>query len=149
MTETVWLLVIFVLLNILDGFTTWLGVHKLPEGLRAREANPLLKDVEKSFWSAMIKKGAFVLFGVWFFYRFANIYALRVLDLAFAVVVLSNTYVYLARRLGNRRFRSPIEIATNALQRAHLPERAARLVSFYGLVGLLLVGCYLIVGAFS
>lgn len=148
MTETVWLLVAFVLLNALDGFTTWLGLYRLPRELRGREANPLLKDAETRFWSAMFRKGVLVLFGLWLFYHFASLYALRVLDLVFIVVVLNNNYIYLSRKISGRRVRGPVELSTALLGGAHVPERVARILGFYVLVGLVIIVCHLIVGAF-
>lgn len=142
MNEMVWLLIVFVFLNILDGFTTWLGLYHLPAKLRGWEANPLFKDVEKTFWPAMIKKGVIVLFGCWLFFRFASSEALYVLNLVMIIVVLNNTCIYLLRRIGRKPYRSPVEFASLFFQRCHLPKRAANLLGFYVLFGLVFVGCY-------
>lgn len=150
MTEILYLLVIFALLNVLDGYTTWLGLHKLPPELRGREKNPIFKeDAEKHFRVAMLKKAAFVLFGIWFLYRFANVHAVKALDLALAVVVLNNGYIYLSRRISGKRLRGPAELFEVFLQKLHLPERVARVSSFYILIGLILIGCYFLAGSVS
>lgn len=148
MTEVVWLLIIFVLLNVLDGYTTWLGLYKLPPELRGREANVLLKDVEKKFWPTMLKKGMFVLFGVWLFYRLASPYALKVVDLALVVVVLNNAYVYLSRKLTSKRYRSPVDYSVLFFKKLRLPERAADLVGFYIFFGLVIAACSWVVRAY-
>ena len=144
MTEVVWLLIVFVFLNVLDGFTTWLGIYKLPEGLRGREANVLFKDVEKHFWPAMIKKGAIVLFGVWLFYRFADPFVLKVVDFVLVVVVLNNGYVYLSRRISGKRLRSPVEFSALFFRKLHLPEKASRILGSYTLFGSVIIACYLV-----
>ena len=149
MSEIVWLLITFVFLNVLDGFTTWLGIYNLPEGLRGREMNVLFKDVEKKFWPAMIRKGALVLFGVWLFYSFASPFTLRVFDLVLVVVVLDNSYVYLSRRISGKRIRSPIDFSIQFFRELRLPERASRILGFYVLFGLVIVGCYFVVRAIS
>lgn len=149
MTEVFWLLLAFVLLNVLDGYTTWLGLYALPEDLRGRESNVLFKDVEVHYWPAMIKKGILVLFGVWLLYRFANPYAIKVLDLAFVIVVLNNAYVYLSRRLSGKKTRSPSEYLVSFFQKLRLPEKVSELLGFLVLVGADITICYFIVGAIS
>lgn len=149
MTEIVWLLVAFVLLNVLDGFTTWLGIYRLPENLRAREANIVFKNIETHFWSAMIWKGLLVLFGCWFFYRFADLFALRFLNLVFVAVVLNNSCIYLLRRLSRRKIQSPTELFVFFFRKCHLPERVARLLGFYVLLSLVATVCIFIAGIMS
>jgi len=146
MSEVTWLLVVFVFLNILDAFTTWLGLHKLPEKLKGKEANILFKDAETHFWSAMMRKGVLVLFGCWLFYHLASVHPLKVLNLVFVVVVLNNSYVYLSRRMTGKRTRSPMELSVTFFRKLRLPERVSRILGFYVLFGLVIVGCYLLVG---
>lgn len=144
----VWLLIIFVLLNALDGFTTWLGIYRLPEHLRGREVNVLFKDVEKKFWPAMLKKSVFVLFGIWLLYRLASPHALMVVDIVLTVAVLNNVYVYLSRRLSGKRYRSPVEYSILFFRKLRLPVRVANLVGFYVLFGLVIVISYFVALAF-
>ena len=145
MNEIIWLLLVFVVLNVLDGYTTWLGLYHLPADLRGREANPTFKSVENSFWPAMIKKGIFAVFGLWLLYRLASVESLYVVDLVFVVVVLNNAGIYLSRRISKKRLRGPVEFSILFFRRCHLPERASRLLGFYVLFSLVFVGCYFFV----
>jgi hypothetical protein len=56
MNFTIWLWILFIALNILDGITTWLNIFKLPKGLVGREANPLFSNMNKSSAEKSIAK---------------------------------------------------------------------------------------------
>jgi len=129
--------VIFIVLNILDGLTTWACIYRLPEGIRAREANPLFKDVERSLVSSMIRKGFLVLIGLWVFLYMYNsrdtssTLVFRALDLAMLFTVFNNTYVYISRRVRKRITQTPICLTIAGLQRLRVPERVATFLAFY------------------
>jgi len=149
MSELFWLLAIFVLLNVLDGYTTWLGLYKLPPELRAREANVFFKSVETRFWPAMIPKALIVLFGVWLFTRTASVFGLKVIDLVFAVVVLNNAYVYLSRRITGTKHKNILNLTEELLQKWHVPEKLAKNLSFYLLLAVLITMSVYIIGTTS
>lgn len=149
----IYALVIFVVLNILDGFTTWLCIYRLPAELRGREANIFYKDIDHTFWPAILRKGIFVVLALWSFpllAKYVNMLSpLYVLNLVLVFVVVNNTYVYLSRRITKRLTTTPIGLGTSLLKRLHLSEKQARVLSFYILILVVTYLSYLIVGAIS
>jgi len=149
----IWALVVFVLLNILDGFTTWLGLYHLPVELRGREANVIYKDAEHSFWPAMLRKGLFVILALWVFLYLADLthtdvlFSLYVLNLVMVFTVINNSYVYLSRRITRRVTRTPVDVIAKLLRNCRLPKKAARIIGFYVLLGITVYVSYLIIGA--
>lgn len=149
----IWALVVFIILNILDGFTTWLGLYHLPVELRGHEANVMYKDAEHSFWSAMIRKGMFVVLALWVFLYLADLthtdvlFSLYVLNLVMVFVVINNSYVYLSRRATKRVTMTPVDLVAKPLKKLHLSDKGARILGFYILFGAVVYVSYLIIGA--
>ena len=154
MMEAYLLLGLFFLLNVLDGFTTWLGIYGLPVELRATEANVLFKDVEKTFWPAMWRKGFLVILFTMGLYYLANLtgtnlrHAFYVMDVVLLIVVLNNFSVYSLRRLTHRRVRSPIGHLSDTFQRWGLSPRLSRYVAFYISITIITAIVYTLVGVF-
>ncbi len=154
MNAIYWLLIAFLILNVLDGLTTWLGLYRLPAELRASEANAVYKDVEKSFWPAMWKKSFFVIFGLFGLLYLASIshvniyHALYVLNGVLGIAVLNNTGIYLSRVLTRRKVVSPVGRVSTLLQTCGLSQRLSERLAFYLLFGLITCLTYIIVGVF-
>jgi hypothetical protein len=153
--STAWYLVIaFTLLNVLDGFTTWLGLYHLPPELRAKESNVLLRTViEKSFLLGMFWKLTLVIIGLWgllYLIRVSSVdlvFALIVLNGVLLIAILNNLGVYLSRLITKKKVRSPVEHMSGLLRRCRLPERLARILSFYVLFGVITIVVYIITKA--
>jgi len=151
MHEMVILGIIFLCLNGLDGFTTWLSLYHLPAELRAREANPLFKDVEKRFYGSMVRKVVLVLIGLWIFLHLYNsnpiggTFVFRVLNLVLLLAVLNNLFVYISRRVKRRKTQTPVSLISDLLCKLRLPQRVSNILAFYVLTGLLVVVSYFVI----
>ena len=149
MSEIIWAWVVFAFLNVLDGFTTWLCLYHLPVELRGREANVLYKDAEHKFGQAMWRKGVFVFLGFWILLYLANlletnvVFSFYVLNVVMVFVVVNNSYVYISRRISKRRTKTPIDVIASLFRRCHLSDKAARIIGFYVLFGLIVYVSYL------
>ena len=119
---------LFLLVNILDAYTTWLCLFRLPTNLRAEEKNPIFKflKIETRFFHAILFKVALILLGVFIFLNYFNsdpgkgLTDFKVLDLVFTFVILNNLYVYLTRRLLKRKTPTLISLVEGALEKVHL-----------------------------
>lgn len=96
--------------NILDTFTTWFGLYKLPKELVATETNPVA--------SADFKHGHFRIFNifkhvavigliVWLWFH-GNINDLLFLSFVLIMVVVNNSYVVIVRIITKKVHRSVI-----------------------------------------
>lgn len=151
MNELLWLWTGFVVLNILDVVTTWMGLHHLPPELRAKEANPLFRAAEHSMLSTVVMKVVLVLIGLWVFLYLYNrqaaggVFTFRVLDLVLFLAVINNMYVYTSRRVKRRMTQTPIGITIGMLQRLRLPSKAARVLAFLFVMVVLVTLSYFVV----
>ncbi|KKM21862.1 hypothetical protein LCGC14_1631190 [marine sediment metagenome] len=150
MHEIIWLWALFLILNILDGFTTWLSIYKLPPELKGEEANPLFKDVEKQFFGSMVRKAVLVFLGLWvFLYLYNNnpiggAFVFRVLNLVLLLAVLNNLYVYVSRRVKQRKTQTPVGLMHVLLNKLRVPKKVSRILAYYLVAGILVVASYFI-----
>jgi len=100
---------LFVLLfNVLDSVSTHIGLHKLPEKLRASESNPLMAGLmaHDNLLSEIVKHLFVFLLVVYFVYS-KNAFILLALAIVLGIVVLSNTYTIVGRIITKRKIITP------------------------------------------
>lgn len=115
--------VITIVMNALDDAITWVGMRKLPEGLRFKEANPFQASLMKrSMLLSRITKHGVMLFIVIWALAHEDLSALRMLGIALAIVVLNNTIGVVARQITKRKVYSPFGILIEGL---HIPKKLA------------------------
>ncbi len=144
MTLAVWLWIIFWLVNVLDGFTTYLCLFKLPVELRAKEANPLFKKfVGGKFGTAMFIKFLVVAFGTYLFlYIFRQhpgqgISAFILLDLVVGLAVINNTYIYISRLKLKKITPTPISYFSSLfVKNLKFPQKMADTFAYFVVIGL-------------
>lgn len=116
--------VIAVLFNVLDSVTTHIALNRLPETVRAKEANFIMRGLmEKHPLVADVVKQVGVLALI--FYFASNIdnggtTTVAFFAIAFGLVVCSNTYTIIARLILKRKVDSPIMALPKLL---HLPDK--------------------------
>ena len=143
---------LFILLNFLDGLTTYINLFKLPEGLQGKEANPLFKDIKKNFRGAMLIKAFFVMGGVWLFLELFNtapgqgLYLFAILDFTFGFVVLNNFYVFVRKKITKKPCTSPLGYVSKLFQK-FMPLRVADILSYYLVITCLLIISIMLVNA--
>jgi hypothetical protein len=108
-------------LSALDSISTWLALFKLPDDLKAKEANTLmLKVINKNLVWATIGKQLVTLALILFVYFSHGEYTLRLVATLLGLVVLSNFYIYFGRRITRRKIQSPF---FDLYKYTHLPEK--------------------------
>lgn len=130
------LLIIFCFLNALDLYSTWLGLYKLPDNLKGEESNPFMKDIEKTFFTGVIKKVTFIVIGIWaFFWLFnregGNFVPLVALNIILALVCTSNLITYFSRRVPGRKVPTLIGLVDRLLRKVIKKDKVVRLASYY------------------
>lgn len=110
---------VVVLLNMLDSVTTELG-FRLPAHLRSKESNPFMKSfLENHPVYAHTFKQIAIIGIVAFVVLFGDMRIMVMLAVMFGLVVVNNTYIWLGRKITNRKIRTPLY---NACKACHIPE---------------------------
>lgn len=142
------LLIAFLALNVLDAATTVVATHVLPKELRATEANPIYKDVERSWVPPMIRKFIFVVVGTWgllALHQYHNVIpGFRALNMVLLIVVINNASIIISRLVLKRKTSTPISWIVSLGQKVIRPQKFARVISFYVFMGALTAVCYVI-----
>lgn len=99
-----------VFFNVMDSVTTYIGLSKLPEQIKAEEGNPIAAWAFKRKWTSIlfeIGKQSFIggLAGYYVYGKFG--YGLVFLATLFGIVVLNNTVTILMRIITKRKQKSP------------------------------------------
>jgi hypothetical protein len=101
--------VIVIILNILDSYSTYLAMHKLPDEFKAVESNPAMnKLMSKSTLLYLIIKQGLGLCIVIFAILQNNPFALRFCCILMGLVVINNFYVYYSRKIKKKKILSPM-----------------------------------------
>ncbi len=120
----------FVILNILDSYTTYLNLFRLPASLMGKEGemNPIFRgSVNKHFGRTVLIKTIGVILIIVYVFIFSKnqsdlVFALKAINIMIAFVVINNAYIYLAKRITNRKVMSPGKFLTKV---CHLPNTVA------------------------
>ncbi len=131
---------ILIAFNILDSVTTHIALYKLPDDLKAKESNPLMaKLFVRHYKLAQAIKHTVVSAAVAYLIIFKDLYSLKVMATILGLVVLSNTYILIGRKVTGKRIDSPIRRLQRLL---HVPDKL-----YYVLVAIIIFGLsVLIVG---
>ncbi len=112
---------ISIIFNILDSVTTHIALYKLPEDLKAKESNPLMaKLFIKNYKVAQVIKHTLVSAAVAYFIVSRDLYSLEIIATMLGLVVLSNTYILIGRKITGNRIDSPIRRLQRLL---HVPDK--------------------------
>ncbi len=112
---------ILIVFNVLDSVTTHIALYKLPGDLKAKESNPLMaKLFIKNYKVAQAIKHTVVSAAVAYFIISKDLHPLEIMATMLGLVVLSNTYILIGRKITGKRIDSPIR----RLQRhLHVPDK--------------------------
>lgn len=133
----------FVILNILDLYTTYLNLFKLPAELTDKqgEMNPVFRgSINNHFFRVVIIKTIGIILIIAYVFIVSEsqsylVFVLKVLNIMTAFVVINNAYIYLAKKITNRKVMTPGKFLTKV---CHLPNTMAFLV----LMGIIAVASY-------
>lgn len=101
--------VLLVVLNVLDSVTTYVGLHKLPEGLQGKEGNPVMAKLLTK-WPRLteaLKQLVVAAVAGYLVYQEA-LFSLVIGLVAFGLVVVNNTYLIVIKLVTRRPHTSPI-----------------------------------------
>lgn len=131
---------ILIIFNILDSVTTHIALYKLPDDLKAKESNPLMAKLFGMHYKlAQVIKHAAVSIAVACLIIYKDLYSLEVLATMLGLVVLSNTYILIGRKVTGKRIESPIKRLQRIL---HVPDRL-----YYVLVAIIIFGLSVLIVA--
>jgi hypothetical protein len=139
--EFIVLAVIFIVGNVLDSYSTYMCLFKLPASSRGQELNPIAAPgITTHFRRQMGWKAVgtlLVIFLTMLQVPNRSLSIMSLLDVLMAFVVANNAYVYLTRR-GGKNVLSPGQLVQNTL---HIPVGIAfiLLITVYALLSFLLV----------
>lgn len=129
---------ILIIFNILDSVTTHIALYKLPDDLRAKESNPFMaKLFIKNYKVAQAIKHALISAAAVYFIMSDDLYSLEVGATMLGLVVLSNTYIVIGRKITGKRIDSPIRRLQRLL---HVPDKL-----YYVLVAIIIFGLSILI----
>lgn len=153
MDEFTWLIIIFIVLNVLDGVTTILSLHVLPDNLKAKESNPMFKGIEKSPTKGLVRKFILVVISLFILFYVHNktnvggiVVPFRALDIVLLLVVINNFVIFLSRQITKVKRTTPMAFVGRLIQRTGLKEKVADFVAYYLVLGALAVASYFVAG---
>jgi len=129
---------ILIIFNILDSATTHIALYKLPDDLKAKESNPLMaKLFIKNYKVAQIIKHALGAALVAYLIISRDLYSLEVITTMLGLVVLSNAYILIGRKITGKKIDSPIRRLQRLL---HVPDKL-----HYVLVAIIIFGLSILI----
>jgi uncharacterized membrane protein len=138
--------VLAVVFNVLDSVTTHIALNKLPENVRAKEANFFMKGLmdKNPLMADIIKQVVVIALVIYFIFNRGENggeQSLAYFAMAFGIVVLSNTYTIIARLIRKRKVDSPLMFIPKLL---HIPNKIDYLFIVAEIMGIsFLIGRYL------
>lgn len=117
--------------NILDSVTTALCFKQYPDKELKAESNPFMRKLmlKNGLLAEVVKQGT-ILVVLAFLLLLNDIFVIRVLAIAFALVVLSNSCIFLARVIKKREVSTPYRLLQKALHIAdeHFDKYAHKVI---------------------
>lgn len=139
------LLFAFITLSVLDGYTTYLNLFKVPAELPGREMNPVFGNIRKNFRGAMVIKGLVTVAVAFLLLVSRGTFMAEVLDLALSFVVINNSYIFIIKWKWRKKVTSPLAYLSKGLQKVRMHKKLADVLAFYLGVTIIFGISYLIV----
>ena len=123
LAQLIWSWIIFLLFNIMDVFTTYLCLYKLPDALKGKEMNPVFHS--KTIKRIGILKIGLMLGGLVLFLQFFNsnpgegLTAFRAINIVLGLAILNNLYIFIGRKVTGKRLPTPIGMAEEGIKKLY------------------------------
>ena len=107
--------------NVLDSVTTHIALNKLPQDIKATESNPVMRGllIKHPLFAEIIKQGSVIGLITWVVLSH-DLFTLKVMMLMLVLVVSSNTYLVVGRKVTRKKIKSPLHKLAVLL---HIPNK--------------------------
>ena len=139
--------VLCIIFNVLDSVSTHYALNKLPDNLKAKEANPMAASLmSKDPLISDLVKHISVTMIVVFFVLLEQKALLLEITIMLGLVVASNAYLIFARKITKRKVGTPIHYLLNGIG---IPRKYEFWIFIVIIVAVAILGTHFILGAWS